>query len=82
MKEITLATIEQDGEKIIQNIEFDKKREGSITALQRLGVELQYARDDFPVSYSRPDGMELCEDTLKFIATIGRKEWLRVAGFS
>lgn len=29
MKEITLATIEQDGEKIIQNIEFDKSEKAA-----------------------------------------------------
>jgi hypothetical protein len=61
-------------EKSTENITFNS-REDMISAIQRVGIKLQYGTGDFPVSYSLPDDIGLNNDSLKFLTTIKRSEW-------
>ena len=66
---------EQDENTVTQNVEF-KSREDMILSIQRLDIKLYYGIGDYPVSYSLPKDIGLNNDSLKFLTTIKRSEWL------
>jgi len=73
--EIISFNLEQGEKSITQNIKFNS-REDMILAIQRVGIKIYYGVGDFPASYSLPDNIGLNNDSLKFLTTIKRSEWL------